>query len=142
MKTFETNRIIRGNYGRVWMNGERMANVKSFEAKVTLNYEDVELNDTLGTDRRYMGFVIEGTMTLHKYDSTVIKTYKEGIVTGVLPDLKFVAALDDSTAYGAERVEIYGVTIDEIMLNKFENKTVLEEEVPFKATGFHFIDTI
>lgn len=43
MKTFETNRIIRGNYGRVWMNGERMANVKSFEAKVTLNYEDVEL---------------------------------------------------------------------------------------------------
>ena len=47
MKTFETNRIIRGNYGRVWMNGERMANVKSFEAKVTLNYEDVELTDTM-----------------------------------------------------------------------------------------------
>ena len=52
-----------------------------------------------------------------------------------------VAALADPTSDGSERVEIYGVTFDEVMLNKFENKTVLEE-VPFKADDFKFIDTI
>lgn len=139
---FDENKIIRGNYGRVWMNGERMSNVKSFEAKVSLNYEDVELNDSLSTARRYMGYTIEGTMVLHKYDSQVIKLYKEGIVTGVLPEVKMVAALADPTADGQERVEIFGITFDEIMLNKFENKTLLEEEVPFKATGYKFIDVI
>ena len=81
-------------------------------------------------------------MVLHKFDSQVIKLYKEGIVNGVLPDVKMVAALVDPTSDGSERVEIYGVTFDEVMLNKFENKTVLEEEVPFKADGFKFIDTI
>ena len=81
-------------------------------------------------------------MVLHKFDSQVIKLYKEGIVNGVLPDVKMVAALADPTSDGSERVEIYGVTFDEVMLNKFENKTVLEEEVPFKADGFKFIDTI
>lgn len=142
MANFDKNKIIRGNYGRLWMNGERLSNVKSFEAKATLNYEDIELNEELGTSRRYMGYTVEGTMVLHKFDSQVIKLYKEGIVNGVLPDVKMVAALADPTSDGSERVEIYGVTFDEVMLNKFENKTVLEEEVPFKADGFKFIDTI
>lgn len=60
----------------------------------------------------------------------------------MLPDIKMVAALVDPTSDGAERVELYGVTFDEIMLNKFENKTVLEEEVPFRADGYKFIDVI
>lgn len=142
MANFDKNKIIRGSYGRLWLNGERMANVKSFEAKATLNYEDVELNEELGTSRRYMGYTVEGTMTLHKFDSHIIKLYKDGIVSGVLPDIKAIAALVDPTSDGAERVEIYGITFDEVMLNKFENKTILEEEVPFKADGFKFIDTI
>lgn len=142
MSAFDKNKIIRGSYGRLWCNSDKMANVKSFEAKVTLNYEDVELNEELGTSRRYMGYTIEGTVTLHKYDSKIIRLYKDGITTGVLPDVKFVAALEDPTADGAERVEIYGVTFDEVMLNKFENKTILEEEVPFKADGFKYIDLI
>ena len=50
--------------------------------------------------------------------------------------------LEDPTALGAERVEFLEVTIDELMLLKFENKAILELEVPFKFADFNYIDMI
>ena len=138
----DVNKILRGTFGRVWMNGERLSNVKEYEAKATLNYEDVDMNDDLSTARRYMGYSVEGTMLLHKVDSKVLKLYQKGIVSGDIPEIKFVSAIADPTVDGQERVEIYGVTFDEVTLSKFANKTLLEEEVPFKARGFHVIDAI
>lgn len=142
MNTFDHNKIIRGSFGKVWLNDERLANVKSFEAKATLDYEDVDVNGDLGQKHRYMGYSVAGTLTLHKYDSTVAKLMKDAIVSGVMPEIKVIAALDDPTAYGAERVALYDVTLDEVTLNKFENKGLTEEEVPFKAGSFKYLDTI
>ena len=39
----ETNRVIRGNFGKVWVNDDEWMNVKSFEAKVSAEYEDVNI---------------------------------------------------------------------------------------------------
>lgn len=142
MNQFDHNKIIRGSFGKVWLNDERLANVKSFEAKATMDYEDVDVNGDLGQKHRYMGYSVAGTLTLHKYDSTVAKLLKDAIVSGVMPEIKVIAALDDPTAYGAERVALYDVTLDKLTLNKFENKGLTEEEVPFKAGSFKFLDTI
>lgn len=142
MNKFDHNKIIRGSMGKLWLNDERLANVKSFEAKATLNYEDVDCNGDLGVKKRYMGYSVSGTAVLHKYDSTVAKLMKDGIVSGSLPEIKIVAALDDPTAYGAERVALYDVAIDEVTLSKFENKGLTEEEVPFTAGSFEYLDLI
>ena len=53
-----------------------------------------------------------------------------------------MAAVDDPTGYGAERVALYDVKLDEITLSQFENRTVTEEEVPFTAGSFTFLDLI
>ena len=37
----DKNKIIRGSLGAIWFNGEEVGSVKSFEAKVALDYEDV-----------------------------------------------------------------------------------------------------
>jgi len=142
MNQFDHNKILRGSFGKVWLNDERLASVKSFEAKATLDYEDVDVNGDLGQKHRYMGYSVAGTLTLHKYDSTVAKLMKDAIVSGVMPEIKVIAALDDPTAYGAERVALYDVTLDEVTLNKFENKGLTEEEVPFKAGSFKYLDVI
>lgn len=142
MDKVNTNNIIRGTYGRVWMNGELLAEAKSFEGKATMNFEEVNLAGDLGTHQRYMGYAGEGTMVLHKVDSKIAKTIAEGIRTGILPDIKFVGKLEDPTALGAERVEFLEVSIDELMLLKFENKAILELEVPFKFADFNYIDMI
>ena len=142
MKTFDHNKVFRGSFGKVWLDDEKLANVKSFEAKVSLDYEEMDVNGDLGKKQRYMGYSVSGTMGMHKYDSTILKKYKEGIVTGELPELKIVSALDDPSAYGAERVALYDVTLDELALSKFENKGLVEEEVPFKAGSFELLDLV
>lgn len=142
MKQFAHNRVFRGSFGKVWLDDERLANIKSFEAKATLNYEDMDVNGELGTRKRYMGYAITGTMTLHKYDSTILEKYREGIASGDLPEIGIVTALDDPTAYGAERISLSDVTFDEVTLMKFENKGLVEEEVPFSAAAFELLDTV
>ena len=142
MNQFDHNKVIRGSFGKAWLNDERLANVKSFEAKATLDFEEMDINGDLAKKQRYMGYSVAGTMVLHKYDSTVARLMKDAIVSGVMPEIKVVAALDDPTAYGAERVALYDVTFDEVTLSKFENKGLTEEEVPFKAGSFKYLDLI
>ena len=141
-KKMNKNRIINGTHGSAVWDGEKLGNVKSLEAKVTMNYEDVSVAEQLADDRRYMGYVITGTMVLHKIDSYVADKLEDGIKTGDMPEGTVIAALEDPAAYGYERVELTGVTFDEMTLIKFELKTLGEEELPFKATDFRFLDKI
>ena len=142
MRTFNHNKVFRGTFGKVWVDGERMSNVKSFEAKAAIDYEDMNVNGDFVTKKRYMGYSISGTMTLHKFDSFIVSKYQAGLMNGDLPDMTIVVALDDPTAYGAERVQLRDVLLDEITLSKFENKTLTEEEVPFTAGSYEFLDLI
>ena len=141
-RKMDTNKILRGSFGAVWLNNEELGTVKSFEAKITMEYEDVDIAGKLGKHRRYMGFTGEGTMTLHKIDSAIAKMLHEGIKRGNLPDIKLVGKLEDPTGYGAERVEFTEVTISEVMALKFANKELREEEVPFAFASYRFIDMI
>ena len=136
------NKIIRGTFGRLWIDGHHMANIKSFEMKATLNYETVNINGELCEQQRYLGYGLAGTMLLHKVDTYVPNLVKKGMVTGSMPSIKFVAAVSDPDSDGSERIEVYDVTLDEITLLQFENAAVAEESVPFKAGGFRYIDTI
>ncbi len=142
MAGFDKNKILRGSFGALWLNNEELANVKQFEAKITLEYEDVDIVGSLGKHKRYMGFTGEGTFTLHKIDSRIAKLLNEGITKGEMPEIKLIAKLEDPTANGAERVELSGVTINEVMAVKFANKELREEEVPFSFSDFKFIDMI
>ena len=138
----KTNQIIRGTFGRVWIDGELFANVKSFEAKLTLNYEEVDLSNDLGKHQRYMGFTGEGTMTLHKINSKIFAKLAKAIKSGDMPEISVVGKVEDPTALGAERVSFTEVTIDEVMALKFENATIGEEEVPFKFADNEPLDLI
>lgn len=140
--SIKTNQIIRGTYGRVWIDGELFANVKSFEAKLTLNYEEVDLSNDLGKHQRYMGFAGEGTMTLHKVNSKIFAKLAKAIKSGEMPEISIVGKLEDPTALGAERVSFTEVTIDEVMALKYENATIGEEEVPFKFADYEPLDLI
>ena len=140
--TIKANQIIRGTYGRVWIDGELFANVKSFEAKLTLNYEEVDISNDLGKHQRYMGFNGEGTLTLHKINSKILAKLTKGIKSGEMPEISIVGKLEDPTALGAERIEFSEVTIDEVTALKFENAAIGEEEMPFKFADYEPIDLI
>ena len=56
MRQFNHNKVLRGTFGKVWVDGERLSNVKSFEAKASIDYEDMSINGEFGAKKRYMGY--------------------------------------------------------------------------------------
>ena len=55
MGKFNSNKVIRGTFGRAWVDGDLMANVKSFEAKATIDYEDLDINGDFGQKKAVYG---------------------------------------------------------------------------------------
>ena len=137
-----TNKIIRGTNGRLWVNDKLMANVKKFECKIKLKYEDIDENGNPIQQRRFTGASIEGTMVLHKVDSYALKLIKDGVKTMNMPDINMVSSVSDPSVTGMERVKLSNVTFDETDLASFENAKVREESIPFKAGGYEDTDTI
>ena len=137
-----TNKIIRGTNGRLWMNDKLLANVKSFECKVKLEYEDIDENGNPIKQRRYVGASIEGTMVLHKVDSTVLKLLDDGVTSMDMPEINLVSKISDPRVTGMERVRLNNVTFDEFNMASFENSKVGEESIPFRAGGYENTDTM
>ena len=75
-KKMNQNRTINGTHGSVIWDGEKLSNIKSFEVKATMNYEDVPQAEELIDGRKYMGAEISGTMTTYKIDSFVGEIYR------------------------------------------------------------------
>lgn len=136
------NKIVRGTFGRLWVNGRHMANVKEFEAKITANYETVQVNGNFTDQYRYIGNAIAGTILLHKTDSYFTKLLAEAFESGVMPSVTIDARLADLDSNGSERIALYDVVFDELTILKFTNGGIGEESVPFKAGAFKVLDTI
>jgi len=138
----QANRVINGTYGRVWVNGELWAEVDSFEAKATVNYEDVNFAGSGATFKKATGWSGEGSMTIKKIYSRVQRAMAEAVRRGVYPRFEIVGKVEDPDAFGAERVALHDVTINEFSLLKFEQKTIGSEEIPFAFSDYEMIDTI
>ncbi|BEP28815.1 phage tail tube protein [Helicovermis profundi] len=136
------NKIINGTFGTIWVNNEKWIETKSFEAKVTGQYEDVDIAGKLGKSRKYIGYEGSGSINTNKVYSRGAKLLAEAFKTGNMPEIKIISKLSDPSSYGAERVIIKDVTFDEFTLAKFELKSPLEEELPFQFGDYELIDTI
>ena len=92
--------VILGTHGKLFINNVRVANIKSFELKASMNYEDILVNGNLITQSKYTGSTLTGTLVVHKVDSFNIKLVKDAIKTGVMPSIKFMGELTDPNVDG------------------------------------------
>lgn len=136
------SRIVNGTYGSVWFDGERWAEVNSFEAKVTVKHEDVNFACEGATFKKALGWSGEGSMTIKKIYSRVQEKMAEKVRKGTYPRFEIVGKLADPDAYGSERVVIRDVTVNEFMLLKFEQKTVGSVDIPFAFSDYEMVDMI
>ena len=138
----DSNKIILGTFGKVYINNKRMANIKSFELKASMDYEEIDVNGNLIKQYKYKGSSLTGTMEVHKVDSYNINLVKDAIKTGVMPDIKIVGELTDPNVNGDEAIEITNVYLDEATLLAFTNGEVRDESTAFRAGGYNYISTI
>jgi hypothetical protein len=142
MAKVKSNRVINGTFGSVWVNGEKWMDVESFEAKVSVSYEDVNMAEDLATHKKMTGWSGDGSMSVKKVYSRGASLMANAVKTGQMPEISIVGKLADPDAFGAERVAISEVTFNEFMLLKFEQKTIGTEDLPFNFADYDLVDTI
>ena len=135
-----SNNYWNGSNGDLWVNDETWDKTKSFEVKMLLEWEDVP--NGMGTDRVLLGHAYEGAFAYRKSD----KNYNKAIdllfaeyAAGRVPDVSLVSKAYNRATGKTQRIRVTGITFDEIALQNWEEKTVGEIEMPFKASNVEIL---
>ncbi len=131
--------IFIGTNGNVWLNGQLLANIQKIEAKITYDLEDV-IGD-YATHHLFTGWNGEGTLSMYKIDSSVLKIVSDMAKTGVEPEITIISKLTNKNTKKTERIALKGVVLSEINLVNFEAKGTLMEEVPFTFDDYDVLET-
>ena len=142
MPEFNPNRIMHGNGGFAWINGKKLTTLQSVEAKVSGDFEDVNVCGDPATYKVYNGYSGDGALTALKVDSEVLKMMAAAYKSGEMPTITIITMQKMPGTNRVERVAYSDVTIDEFMLAKFEKKAMTEEEIPFKFGNFEVLETL
>lgn len=136
------NEVLSGTDGTIWVNGEEWAELSGIELKVSGEFEDITFCNDYGTYKRYMGFTGEGTITIKKTQSRGMKIMATAFKTGVMPDIKIITKLTNKQTGKAERTVVKDVVFSEFNLAKFENRSIIEEELPLTFSDYEVLETI
>ncbi|MEG0258468.1 MAG: phage tail tube protein [Lysinibacillus sp.] len=140
--TKKAGRVINGTHGAVWINGQKLFDLESIELKVSIEYEDVYFPEDTGKYRKFMGWVGEGNLVLKKMYTRGANLLAKAVKTGQMPDVEITTRLADPDSYGVERTSVSGVTFNEFLLAKIEQRTLLQEEMGFEFGDFDLLETI
>ena len=138
----DERKIINGTHGTVFLDGEEVAEVKSFQAKLEFQKEEVKVAGKMATGTKYMGYSGKGSLALHKVNSRMIKAIGQQIKEGKEPRFTIIGKLADPDSDGVERIAINNVSFDDLTLFDFEVGAVGQVECPFTFTDMETIDLI
>lgn len=142
--TYRGNRRWSGNWGRVWVSGDLLFELVSFECKVTADREDVIIGQS--KDSKVVSLTGEGTIVIKKVFNRGFSNYLENLKAGHDVRFTIVAAVSDPDMLNAqkERISIENVTFSELDIMHFEKGSVIESELPFQFTveDLKYLETV
>ena len=142
MPEFNPNHIMHGNGGAAWWQGKKLTTLQSVETKVTGDFEEINVCGDPATYQVYNGYSGEGTFTVLKIDSEVLKELALAYKSGVMPEITVITSQTQKGTNKVERVSYTDITVTEFMLAKFEKKTKTELEIPFKFGNFEVLESL
>lgn len=127
------NKVLSGNYGIVWLNNQKIIELKSIEVKVEAEREDVQLG--LSVDSKIKALKGTGKIEVKKVYTRANEILKDWI-KGKDTRARITTSLQDpdSVNGGEERVSIDNVWFNSLDIAKFTRGEVLGEEFPFGFT--------
>lgn len=139
---FDPSKKINGTFGELWLDDYYMAEVIGFQAKVTIEKEEVIQTGSLEKGYKVTGLDCKGTVKLSKISSFFIQKMSENLKAGKSTVCTIISKLDDPSSDGTERIKLTGCTFDEMTLADWEAKKLVEESYPFTFTGWEIMDAI
>lgn len=135
---FKGQNTISGKEGRLFLDGEEMAHIKTFEANVEKNKSQVNIMGRRMTTHKTTGAEGTGTATFYKVTSRFVKLMRDYVKKGEDPYFTIQAVLDDkASGRGVERVTLYDVNFDSAKIAGLDvDSESLEEEAPFTFEDF------
>ena len=134
-------RILNGTYGEVWVDGEKIAECSACQAKVSKDKETIYLCGQFMSDTKATGASGTGSLTLHKVDSGFIQRQQQ-LQSGVDVRCTVVSKLKDPDSWGAERVALYNVSFDDLVLADWQAAEVGSVTAPFTFSRYELLDAI
>lgn len=129
-----SNEYWTGN-GNMWMDDVEFEKIKSFEAEMEIEWEDVP--EGLSTVRVMLGHSYSVKFAYRKTDKNskvIMEKIFEEYVNGRTPEVKIVGKAYNKATGKTERIEVSGITFDKLTLQKWEEKSVVENEIEAKAS--------
>ena len=135
------NQVLSANEGIVYVNGIIWSNITKIDAKATAEFDDQNFVGDPKTYKTFKGYKVEGSMTCKKVDSRAGDLLAEGMKTGNMPDVKIIVKQGKLNG-AAERIALEDVIFTDLQLINLEANTPIEEELPFSASDFNYLDRI
>ena len=135
-------RVFTGSDAEVWLGGDKLGALSKIDISVTGNFEDVTVCGDYRTYPVYGGYTIEGSVTIHKIDSTIQKKWGRAYKTGVMPDIKIISKLTDKSTGKSERYSVSGVVFKNFDIINCESQKPIEQEVSIQAVDYEPLEEI
>ena len=135
-------RVMNGKWGMVYLDGEPVYETDSYEAKLTIEREDVDFVGQMAKDSKMTGITGEWSMKIKKVFSRGVQLLSEKIKKGHDVRIQIISKIDDPDAYGAERLVVENAWFNGLTLQKFENAKMIDEEYSGGFTDYYFADIV
>ena len=106
MHEVDTQRVVYGSYGQVWLDGDEIAEIESCKATLTAQKTAIKRSRHLVDGYKTTGYEAKGSIKLHKVSSYLIKKLAPAIKEGKQVKFTLISKLDDPNALGAERIAL------------------------------------
>ncbi len=140
-EAFNSQQVMSGTEGEVWIDGQYMAQVVAFKAEVKLVKEEVNQVKRRGKQYKTTGWEGSGNVKMNHMSSYFIDKMAENIKNGKQTVCTIIAKLSDPDAIGDERVVIRDATFDKLTLMNWAAKKLTEDDYDFTFTDFDILDS-
>ena len=140
-ESFNSQQVMSGTEGEVWIDSQYMAQVVAFKAEVKLVKEEVNQVKRRGKQYKTTGWEGSGNVKMNHMSSYFIDKMADNIKNGKQTVCAIIAKLSDPDAIGDERVVIRDATFDKLTLMDWAAKKLTEDDYDFTFTDFDILDS-
>lgn len=141
MDNFKAQQVMSGTEGEVWIDSQYMAQVTAFKAQVKLIKTEVNQVKVRAKQYKVTGWEGSGSVKMNHVSSYFVQKMSDNIKNGHQTVCEIVAKVSDPDSVGGERVAIHDATFDTLILQNWEAKKLMEDEVEFTFTDYDILDT-
>jgi hypothetical protein len=129
-----------GTFGSMWLNGEQMSECYGLQIKVSKTKESVPRCGATVEGNKFMSAKITGSVKLYNATSRLINTQAADLKAGKDTRFTIVSKLADPDNPDTQRIQVTGVSFDDLTLADWEAAKLGTIEAPFTADDFTVLE--